>query len=195
MKTKTLLEAERFYHIYNRGNNRDVIFREHANYHYFLELAQKYLLPVVDIHAFALLPDHFHFLIQVKSEKELLKENVVTSRQISLKFGHFFNAYAKAYNKRYRRVSSLFQKNFGRRLITNEQYLHRVLLYIHWNPQKHEYVKDFRKWPFSSYQNLMNETPSFLEKTAVQEWFGGKEGFEQAHERLLDLQGFETLKV
>lgn len=33
------MEAGRFYHIYNRGNNREIIFKEEKNYLFFLERA------------------------------------------------------------------------------------------------------------------------------------------------------------
>ena len=110
MPPKISLEPGQSYHIYNRGNNRDLLYREEENYHYFLRLARKHIIPIADVYAYALLPDHFHFLIRIKDEEELARMNIKTSQKISSKFGHWFNAYAKAYNKRYNRVSSLFEK-------------------------------------------------------------------------------------
>ncbi len=52
-----------FYH--NRGNNRGPIFTEERNYYYFLDLMRKYLLPILDLYAYCLLPNHFHLLIRV----------------------------------------------------------------------------------------------------------------------------------
>ena len=43
MTKLTLLERGKFYHIYNRGNNRENIFIEERNYRYFLQLYAKYI--------------------------------------------------------------------------------------------------------------------------------------------------------
>ncbi|MGH2575336.1 MAG: transposase, partial [Ignavibacteria bacterium] len=55
-----------YYHIYNRGNNREIIFYMDDNYKYFLKRFDKYLSIHLDVLAFCLLPNHFHFLVKVK---------------------------------------------------------------------------------------------------------------------------------
>jgi len=55
-----------FYHIYNRGNNRENIFFEENNYYYFLEKYDKYLTNYLETFAYCLLPNHFHLLVRVK---------------------------------------------------------------------------------------------------------------------------------
>ena len=188
MPPKISLEPSQSYHIYNRGNNRDLLYREEENYHYFLQLAQKYIIPIADIYAYALLPDHFHFLVRIKDEEELAQMGIITSRKISSKFSHWFNAYAKAYNNKYNRVSSLFEKNFERSLITAESYFLRTLFYIHWNAQKHGYIKDYREWEHSSYQTLLSDVPTFLPRAQLLDWFGSRAEFIQAHDSyLMDL--------
>lgn len=56
-------EAFNLYHIYHRGNNRQIIFFNRNNYLYFLEKMQKYIYPACDIINWCLMPNHFHFLI------------------------------------------------------------------------------------------------------------------------------------
>jgi putative transposase len=170
------------YHVYNRGNNRQEIFKETKNYYYFLRLAKKYICPIMEIYAYALLPDHFHFLVRVLEEEELAKHNIHSSRDISLKFGHFFNAYAKAFNKKYDQVSSLFQDRFQRKEIRDESHFLRKFYYIHWNPQKHNYVKDFKTWDFSSFKIYMSNKPTFLPRQEILESFGGKGNFIADHQ-------------
>ncbi len=46
MEKLTPLEPGKYYHIYNRGNNRENIFFEERNYHYFMQLYAKYIEPV-----------------------------------------------------------------------------------------------------------------------------------------------------
>ncbi|OFX57394.1 MAG: hypothetical protein A2046_06365 [Bacteroidetes bacterium GWA2_30_7] len=60
------LEAGRFYHVYNRGNNSDTIFYNKGNYAYFLRKYDEYLSDFVETYCFCLLPNHFHLLVRVK---------------------------------------------------------------------------------------------------------------------------------
>jgi len=65
------LEPNQYYHIYNRGNNKNNIFFTTENYRYFLGKYAKYMIDYVDTFAYCLLPNHFHFLIRVKSKEKL----------------------------------------------------------------------------------------------------------------------------
>jgi REP element-mobilizing transposase RayT len=60
------LEAGRHYHIYNRGNNSERIFYKDENYRYFLKKFDYYLSNFLEVYAFCLMPNHFHFLVKVK---------------------------------------------------------------------------------------------------------------------------------
>jgi len=51
----TPLEPNCYCHIYNRGNNRETIFREERNYTYFLKLWKKHVSPIADTYAYSLL--------------------------------------------------------------------------------------------------------------------------------------------
>ncbi|WP_262890410.1 hypothetical protein [Pedobacter mendelii] len=39
------IEENQYYHVYNRGNNKNLIFFEESNYQYFLNQFKKYVLP------------------------------------------------------------------------------------------------------------------------------------------------------
>ena len=109
MLYKEPLQPGCMYHIFNRGNNKENIFKEARNYPYFLKLCKKYIAPIADIHCYCLLPNHFHFLLHTK-------ENT-TSKIITQAFSNFFNAYTKSINSTYKRTGSLFQERFGRKFI------------------------------------------------------------------------------
>lgn len=71
MKFKTApLEPDCVYHVYNRANGHERIFLSDENYRYFLAQYGKYVGPYTDLFAYCLMPNHFHFLIRIKGEKE-----------------------------------------------------------------------------------------------------------------------------
>jgi len=61
------LEPNAFYHIYNRANGFENLFYNSADYHNFLRLFEKYISPIADTFAWALMPNHFHFLVSIKA--------------------------------------------------------------------------------------------------------------------------------
>ncbi|NUM44000.1 MAG: hypothetical protein HUU38_04780 [Anaerolineales bacterium] len=207
MTSPSPLLYDTYYHIYNRGINRENIFVEARNYAHFLNLYAEYIDPIADTFAYCLLKNHFHFSIRTLSEAETLpcftedmeqkkkrnpgkKLEVAHERQIYLskKFSDFFNAYAKAINKAYGRTGSLFQHPFGRVMITNDLQFSRVIAYIHQNPQKHGFVTDFGDWKYSSYGTMLAEKPTHLKREMVLNWFGGKEQYKATHAAWVDEQ-------
>ncbi len=180
-----------YYHIYNRGNNGENIFIEKRNYAYFLDLYTKYIVPIVDTYAYVLLRNHFHFAVRVKEKEEILANKNLTGLQDlsglvaklpSQKFANFFNAYAKSINKAYHRSGALFERPFGRKIITGEAYFIRLIKYIHFNPQKHGLADDFRAWEYSSYESLCSSAPTKLNRKKVLWSFGGLEEFKKEHQ-------------
>ena len=81
-----------------------------------------------------------------------------------------------------------------------QPYLMQAVRYIHFNPQKHALVSDFRAWPYSSYRAHLSTQATRLRRDDVLEWFGGREGFIIAHQEdpkglgdLEDPKGLEDL--
>jgi putative transposase len=91
------LQLGSYYHIYNRGNNRENLFREERNYHHFLKLYARYIPPIADTYAYCLLKNHFHVLVRLKTAAEQSRNAKVLSP--SQQLGNLFNAYSKAINK------------------------------------------------------------------------------------------------
>jgi len=65
------LQPGQYYHLYNRGNNRENIFREERNYTYFLRLYAKHIEPVAETYAYCLLRNHFHVLVKIRDAEHL----------------------------------------------------------------------------------------------------------------------------
>ncbi|MDE0559270.1 transposase [Algoriphagus sp. NF] len=164
---------EEFYHVYSRTIGEELLFRTEENCIYFLKKYQTHCSTHFSTLAYCLLPNHFHFLIRVKE---------ITEPEVALSaFSNFLNGYAKAFNKLYDRHGGLFQRKFKRKRIDKESYLSQVIIYIHRNPQKHGIVEDFKKWRFSSYQAIISQKPTQIDRDFVIEWFGDLEQFRKTH--------------
>ncbi len=215
MSSPPPLLYDTFYHIYNRGNNRENIFIQERNYTHFMNLYAKYIEPIADTFAFSLLRNHFHVGLRTKSKEEIFPDLAKTLKvsvadlqsveqgslaiqvpgqrkkplgsliehHLSQRFSDFFNAYAKSINTAYGRTGSLFQHPFGRVPILSEGQFWNVIAYIHQNPQKHGFVKDFRDWKWSSYRIMLSDKPTKLNRAAVLNWFGGKQTYMDLHEK------------
>ena len=175
---KEPLLPNNLYHIFNRGNNKELIFKEPKNYQHFLNLWKNHINPIADSLVYSLQPNHFHFLIRTKG----LKEDEKQSKILQQSFANFFNAYSKSINKAYNRTGSLFQERFGRKIIDSENYLSQVIWYIHSNSQKHNIIQDFRYYPYCSYQTILSGKPTHLLRNEVLEWFGNRDAFIKFHE-------------
>ena len=66
----TKLQLDTYYHIYQRGNNRQTIFFKRKNYLHFMRLYAKYIAPVAATYAYGLIPNHVHFAIRTFSLEE-----------------------------------------------------------------------------------------------------------------------------
>ena len=150
-----------FYHIYNRGNNREALFKEDRNYHYFLDLYKKYIFPIADLYAYCLLPNHFHFLARIK-ELDEMDHKFRSENRIKVQFATFFGTYTKAFNNAYQRSGTLFEGRFKRKLIGSTAQYYQTIAYIHQNPQKHCLVPDYQIWPYSSYWNFIKREANGL---------------------------------
>jgi len=180
------MQHDQYYHIYNRGNNGEVLFREQRNYLYFLNLYARYIEPVAETYAYCLMNNHFHLLVRIEDCR---------SYEASHAFANLFGTYTKAFNKAYQRMGSLFEKPFRRNLVDCDRYFTYLVVYIHRNPHKHGLVRDFRAWPHSSYPAILSNCPSRLQRAAVLDWFDNRSDFEGAHLTLVDEAVIEPLIV
>ena len=185
------LEKDKFYHVYNRGNNGCFVFYNEKNYEFFLRRFDLYLSDYVETYAFCLLPNHFHLLISIK-ESELIKENGKTMN-VSQAFHRLFTSYSKAINKQENRHGSLFENPFKRKEITDTSYLTNLVFYVHANPQLHGFTDNFRTYFWSSFTKIMNDKPSKLRKQEVLDWFDDKDNYLFFHEQKMEFSILSNL--
>ena len=177
-----------FYHIYNRGNNRENIFFQERNYAYFTDLWWKHTSPIAETWAYCLLRNHFHATVYIKNKEDLTGLKL---KEPSQYFFNFFNAYARGVNIATQRTGTLFERPFKRIHVDSESYLLRLIVYVHQNPQKHKFEDDFRNWNYSSYHELIANVPTRLQRDRMMQLFGSQKDFIRIHQEIQPLVGFE----
>lgn len=134
-----------FYHVFSRGNNREPIFFEPADYERFLQNLDRYQPDFgYRLYTYCLMPNHFHILLRPgKTELSRFMQTLMT-------------AYSMYVNKRYNRVGHIFQGRFKSIIVEKESYLLEVLRYIHLNPVRAGLVARAEEYPWSSYVKYMS---------------------------------------
>ncbi|KAF2340779.1 hypothetical protein DMB71_13145 [Flavobacterium tistrianum] len=192
------LEPDCFYHIYNRGVTGDKVFQENDNYKFFMSQFLKYLSHVLDLNAYCLMPNHFHFVIKIKSQKDLLdffeeknnkpiKKGLHSIESLARKqLSKFISSYTQAYNKVFYRHGPLFESPFKRKKIDSEKYLRNLIIYVHQNPI--DIKKDFKTYKFSSYVTVLSSLKTNLKRSEVIKYFDDLENFVFCHNNIIDFK-------
>jgi REP element-mobilizing transposase RayT len=118
----------------------------------------------------------------------------LAEKRVSTQFANLFNAYTQTINKKHGRTGGLFEESFRRIPVHDEAYFVQLVYYIHRNPEKHGFVRDFRTYPHSSFHALISKRNTLLERNQVLKWFGDQAEFEcylLGNQILSDLDQFE----
>ncbi len=134
------------YHVMSRGNRRNALFKDRADYIQFLEYISliKEKFPF-KIHSICLMTNHFHILLETQ-EIELSK--------IMQKILHL---YASQFNNKYGFTGHLFEGRFTSCLIEDDIYFIEVSRYIHLNPVKAQMVREPLGYEYSSYGSFVGD--------------------------------------
>lgn len=150
------------YHVYNRGINKGRIFFQENDYYHFISLLSRYVskpkkfenlgirnyYKKVQILAFCLMDNHYHFLIR-QFRKKVISEFM---RSVSI-------SYTLYINRRYKRVGHLFQGVYKARLIGDVADLMATSKYIHSNPGGN--YEELVSYPFSSLKSYLCRSEDF----------------------------------
>ncbi|MBU2009974.1 transposase [Patescibacteria group bacterium] len=204
MERKFQFEIDEYYHLYNRGTNKMLIFSDILDKERFIKLLfvcnntkpvifrtiQKKALDkidsgetLVDIGLYCLMPNHFHLLVREKVENgiSLFVEKIAT-------------AYSMYFNKKNERTGGLFEGTFKATHANEDNYLKYLFAYIHLNPVKlidsdwkEKGISDIKKakhflekYKYSSYLDYIDiKRPEnlILNKSAFPEYFTNSQDF------------------
>lgn len=133
-----------WYHVMNRGANRQSIFQQdrHRDLFYTLlaEISDRF---GVEVHAFCLMKNHYHLLIKTPFAN------------LSRAMRHLDAVYTQRFNRMIMRDGSLFRGRYKAILIDSDQYLLQVSRYIHLNPVLAKICNDPIDYKWSSYQSYV----------------------------------------
>ncbi len=149
MVTRTVEFApQEFYHVYNRGTDKRIIFESPEDYQRFLSLlylanstksvsikdikkTHKNIYEfergenLVAVGAYCLMPNHFHLLLTPLAEQGISKF-----------MSKLMTGYSMYFNKKYERTGGLFESRFKAKHSDSDEYLKYLFSYIHLNPVK-----------------------------------------------------------
>lgn len=216
---KVSLALGEFYHVYNRGNSKQIIFRDSGDYMRFqqmlyamnavesvtfrlIESEKMYVYDrgglLVYIGAYCLMPNHFHVLLTpaVENGVQLFMQKLLTG-------------YSMYFNKKHERAGGLFEGRFKSEHVDSDEYLKYLFSYIHLNPLKlidsdwkekglqnvegaERYLDTYR---FSSYQEYMEKKrreASILNRMHFPEFFPTKDSVVAEVQEWLTYQSFKV---
>jgi len=167
-----------FYHVYARGHNKGLIFRDDEDYRVFLNLLKRYLDIVIrndssgrpyanlygqiELNCYCLMPNHFHLLLYQ------INEHAMTQLMRFVMTG-----YSRYFNKKYELSGALFETTYKASIISQDKYLTHISRYIHINP------KDWRTYKYSSLTYYLAKTPpEWLQTKRIIELFSSPNEYE-----------------
>jgi len=135
------------HHVMVRGLNRQVIFKDKDDYAEFLaRVAAALTRSSVEILAWALMPNHLHFLLRSGAYG------------MAPFLRRLLTGYALTFNRRHRRVGYVYQGRYKSLICDEEEYLLTLVRYIHLNPVSGGLVPSLqalRGYPFTGHSTLM----------------------------------------
>jgi REP element-mobilizing transposase RayT len=157
-----------YYHLYNRGANRNTIFLCDNDYCDFLNRLRNYaVLHATSLIAYCLMPNHFHLLVRQDGED---RSGVMV--QLAC------NGYTQAFNRRHQHSGTLFQGRYQRILVDNSEYLRHLCRYIHANPVKDGFAFQPELWPYSNYADWISGRPgAAVDSGFIVEFFGSADNY------------------
>lgn len=163
-RTARIKSLSNIYHVILRGINRQVIFENDGDRHYFMTVMKNCKeISGFKLHAFCLMSNHIHLLIEPADEP------------LEIIFKRIGSKYVGWYNRKYQRAGHLFQDRFRSENVETEQYFMTVLRYILQNPMKAGMESCPGNYRWSSYFAYEQGGGSVTDTEYAEQLFGSRE--------------------
>lgn len=158
-----LLAPNGIYHVTARGNRRQMIFQDDRDRRTFLVFLRRVVARKGWLcHAYCLMPNHFHLVLQIRSSNLSVGMQALNSR------------YAERFNRRHELEGHLFQGRFHSVAVESDWHLLELARYLALNPVRGGLCAAPADWPWSSYRALagLHPRPRFLTVERLLGYFG-----------------------
>jgi putative transposase len=133
------------HHIIQRGNNRQAIFADRADYELLLSILEENAREFkVAVHSYVLMSNHFHLLATPDTADGIPKMMQAVGRR-----------YVRLYNQKHARTGTLWEGRYRSTIIQAERYLLACMVYIDLNPVRAALVVDPAVYPWSSHAHYV----------------------------------------
>ena len=133
--------AGALYHVTSRGDGQEDIYLDDSDREVYLDvLADVKKRFNWTIHAYCLMSNHYHLLIETPDSN------------LAKGMRHLNGVYTQKFNRHHKRVGHVFQGRYKAILVQKESYLLELSRYIVLNPVRAQMVRSAKDWPWSSYR-------------------------------------------
>ncbi len=186
------------YHIYNKSVTGETMFRDDNDYNRFIAKYQRYFGAFFDTYAYALMPNHFHFLVKVrqlnaKTQLMIAKEGTKMAQLVISNhraIHHFLidqlrrwlSGHSLYFNRKYQRTGPLLMNKVKRVGCSSSEKVKDLICYIHHNAMHHGLRQDFGQWDYDSFNLYRDDQEGgVIARKEVIEWIGDYENFIKMH--------------
>ncbi|MCP4600207.1 MAG: hypothetical protein GY847_06670 [Proteobacteria bacterium] len=157
------------HHVMNRGARREPVFFDDNYCAEFLSLVA--VLPErfgIRVHAYALMPNHFHLLLE--SMRGRLSDGM---QYVGSHFVQWFNSHRKAWD------GPVFKGRFHSKEVIYEEHWHHLLAYLHLNPVRANLVKNINRSRWTSHGGYAGKenVPEWLTIDDLLQGYGSQSGY------------------
>ncbi|MFH1473204.1 MAG: transposase [bacterium] len=181
MRKVPLVEGE-YYHIFNRGTDKRLVFQQEGDFQRFLKSMKEFNIvkpigsiyensfrknknkksdPLVEFLAYCLNPNHYHFIL-----KQVSKDGIQKFMQ------RLGNGYTKYFNEKYKRSGVLFQGRFKSVHIESDEQLFYMNTYVNFNYLVHKLGHWMSKSSWNEYVGKISQDDKLCNISMIKDRIG-----------------------
>ena len=164
-KAARVKSASGYYHVVPKGIADQLIFENDLDRNMYLELLRKAKVETgVKLHAYCLMSNHVHLVVEDEHDKLSEFMKYVTER------------YAMYYAQQIGRTGGIFRKPFWSEPIESDEYLLCAVRYVHANPAAAG-ICPASQYEWSSAKDYLGRETEITDTGTVLDMLGGRDGF------------------